>query len=121
MYFQDRVNDLIKRLLKRMEKEVPEYGDFAPLLEFFDNEDERLQKIVGKFGLKLYKMPGDVEPDPKKRYLEAAAYTPCGSYKADVIVGSGHKEEIIALLKSEGFPIKLKMAYERLVYIVEYN
>ncbi len=47
-------------------------------------------------------MPSAIEPDPKKRYLEAAAYTPCGNYKADVIVGSGHKEEILAFLKSEG-------------------
>ncbi len=53
MCFQDRVNDWVSRLLDRVEKEVHEYGDFAPLFDFFDNEDGQLQKIVGKFGLKL--------------------------------------------------------------------
>ncbi len=119
MDFQDQVNDLIARLLARVDKEVPEYGDFAPLLEFFDNLDEGTQKHVSRYGLKLYKMPQDIEPDPKNRYLEAAAYLPGGAYKADLIVGHGHKEDIVALLNNVGFPTKLNRTYGKLLYTVQ--
>ncbi len=113
--FQDEVDALIARMLERVEKEVPEFGDFCPVLEFFGNMDEEMQHIVGKYGLKLYKMPKDIVADPKQRYLEAAAYEPGGCYKADMVVGSGTKEEIIALLKSADFPIELNKTYGELL------
>ncbi len=115
--FQDQVDALIARMLERTEREVPEHGDFCPVLEFFGNMDKETQDVVGKYGLKLYKMPKDVVADPKMRYLEAAAYAPGGGYKADLVVGSGTKEEIIALLKSADFPIELNKTFGKLLDI----
>ena len=81
--FQEQVDDLVERVTEKVEDNriVPEYGDFSPVLEFIPNLDEE-NKTVGKYGLKIYKMPKDVVPDPKKRYIEASAYVPEGDYKA---------------------------------------
>ncbi len=114
--FLDRVEELIAKMLYHLENNVPPYGDFPSFFEFFDNEDDRLRRIVGKFGMKLYKMPNDVQPDKSIRYLEATVYTPCGGYKADSVVGHGRNEDIVTLLKSEDFSAKLVESYERLVY-----
>ena len=115
MTFQDQVNMLITRVLNRIDEGLPLYGDFIPIIEFFENMDEESQDIVGKYGLKLYKMPQSIDQDPKKRYLEAAAYTPNGSYKADMIVGVGYNNDIVRLLNSEDFPTKLNKIYGELL------
>ncbi|MBP3471777.1 MAG: hypothetical protein J6K41_06065 [Paraprevotella sp.] len=113
--FQDLVDALIEKILPRIEQEVPDYGAFYPVLELFDNLDEGTQHVVGKYGLKVYKMPPDIVADPAKRYVEAVAYEPGGNYKATLIVGSGNKTDIIALLLSEDFPEKLNRAFGKLL------
>ena len=117
--FQDLVDALIEKILPRIEQEVPDYGAFNPVLELFDNLDEDMQHVVGKYGLKVYKMPPDIVADPAKRYVEAVAYEPGGNYKATLVVGSGNKADIIALLKSEGFPERLNCAYGELLEMLE--
>ena len=117
------MEELIVETLKKLsdqEQYIPEYGDFAPVMEFFDNPDKNTQKFVGKYGLKIYKMPKDVVPDPKKRYIEAAAYVPSGTYKSDMTVGSGNKEEVLKILKDPEFVKKLKTVYEELGEIFEH-
>ena len=118
--FQEQVDDLVERVTEKVEDNriVPEYGDFSPVLEFIPNLDEE-NKTVGKYGLKIYKMPKDVVPDPKKRYIEASAYVPEGDYKATLVVGSGDKDEIIKQLKAPEFPEKLNRAYGELLEMLE--
>ena len=105
--------DMLKKLSDQ-ERYIAEYGDFAPVMEFFDNPDPRTQEFVGKYGMKIYKMPKDVVPDPKKRYIEAAAYVPSGKYKSTMTVGSGTKEEVLNIIRDPEFPKKLQKAYEKL-------
>ena len=100
--FRDYTDQLILRILKRAESEVPEHGDFVPLFEFFANPDIKCD-IVGKYGLEIFKMPYDVQPDPTMRYLRANAYESTGNYKAGMIVGSGTKTDILTILQSEDF------------------
>jgi hypothetical protein len=66
-------------------------------------------------------MPKDVVEDPKKRYIQAAAYMPAGDYKATLVVGSGDKKEILEKLNSPDFPEKLNDAYAQLLELLEGN
>ncbi len=113
--FQDQVNTLLKVMIEHIEKDVPEYGNFIPILEFFNNLDEETQDIAGKYGLKIYKMPKDIDPDPKMRYLEAAVYEPGGSYKADMVVARGCNADIIAKIQEPEFPYRLNISYGKLL------
>ena len=93
------IEKTVECLLKQVEEHVPDYGDFAPIMEFFPNPVEITREFVGTYGLKVYKMPNDVVPDPRMRYIQAAAYVPSGKYKSTMNVASGTKEEIIAIMQ----------------------
>ena len=109
----ERIVDMLKKLSDQ-ESYVAEYGDFAPVTEFFDNPDPKTQEFVGRYGMKIFKMPKDADPDPKMRYIEAAAYIPSGKYKSDMIVGLGNKEEIFKLIRDSEFAKSLPEVYEKL-------
>ncbi|GEM_PF-1598049 len=117
--FQDRVDEMIAKVFDRTEREVPEYGAFSDVAEYMPNLDPETKTLAGKYGLRIYKMPKSVVEDPKQRYIEAAAYRPAGDYKADVIVGSGHKDEILKILNSDEFPEKLNRTYGELLETLE--
>lgn len=117
--FQEQIGNMLEKLSKNAENYVPEYGDFKPVMEFIPNLDKNTSSTVGKYGLKIYKMPKHIEPDEKLRYVEAAAYMPAGDYKADAIVGSGNKAEILKLLKSEEFAKNLNYTYSELLDTVK--
>ena len=110
---EELITDTLEKL-SAQERYIAEYGDFAPIMEFFDNPDPLTQEFVGTYGMKIYKMPKDVVPDPKKRYIEAAAYVPSGKYKARMNVASGTKEEILKKLKDPEFVKNLKGVYREL-------
>lgn len=112
--FQDYVDDVIQRVIKRVEAEVPDTGDFMPVIEFFTNPSSKTRDDVGRYGLRVYKMRKDIVPDPSKRYVEAAAYDPSGCYKADFVVASGTKDEILAKMVTEEFSMKLCDDYANL-------
>ena len=110
----DEIDKLIEKVLSRVEQEVPSSGYFAPVYDEFCNNDESTKHIAGRFRLKVYKMPADIVPDPEKRYIEASVFDSGGCYKTEMLVGSGNKEEIIALMKTEKFRLKLYGTYIRL-------
>ena len=110
---EEHIAEMLKNLSDQ-ENYIAEYGDFAPVMEFFENPDPKTQEFVGKYGMKIYKMPKDVVPDPKKRYVEAAAYIPSGKYKADMTVGSGTKEEVLKLIRDPEFAKTLPKIYQEL-------
>ena len=111
----DDIDKLAERVLSRIEHEIPQSGYFAPVYENFNNNDEATKHIAGMFRLKVYKMPADIVPDPEKRYIEASVFDNGGCYKAEMLVGSGNKEEIIAIMKIEKFRLKLYDTYIRLL------
>ena len=111
----DEIDKLIEKVLSRVEQEVPSSGYFAPVYDEFCNNDESTKHIAGRFRLKVYKMPADIVPDPEKRYIEASVFDGGGCYKTEMLVGSGNKEEIIALMKTEKFRMKLYDTYIRLL------
>ena len=111
----DEIDKLIEKVLSRVEQEVPSSGYFAPVYDEFCNNDESTKHIAGRFRLKVYKMPADIVPDPEKRYIEASVFDSVGCYKTEMLVGSGNKEEIMAIMKAEKFRMKLYDTYIKLL------
>ena len=111
----DAIDKLVEKVMSRIEQEIPRSGYFAPVYENFYNNDEATKHIAGMFRLKVYKMPADIVPDPEKRYIEASVFDSGGCYKAEMLVGSGKKEEIMAIMKAEKFRMKLYDTYIKLL------
>lgn len=110
----EEIDKLVERVLSRVEHEMPQSGYFAPVYENFRNNDEATKDIAGLFRLSVYKMPAAIVPDPEKRYIEASVFDSGGCYKTEMLVGSGNKESIVALMKTEKFRMKLYDTYIRL-------
>lgn len=117
--FNDYLNVLISRVVDRIEKEMPDEGSFWDIVEMFDNPDEGSTHVVGKYGLRVFKMRPDVVPDPKKRYVEACAYIPSGEYKATLMAGAGTKAEILAIIKDQKYIEQLNNTYAKLLDMLE--
>ena len=89
----DAIDKLVEKVMSRIEQEIPRSGYFAPVYENFYNYNN----------------------DAEKRYIEASVFDSGGCYKTEMLVGSGNKEEIIALMKTEKFRQKLYDTYIRLL------
>ena len=94
-------------------KIIDQIGNAGKAFTF--HNDESTKHIAGRFRLKVYKMPADIVPDPEKRYIEASVFDSVGCYKTEMLVGSGNKEEIITIMKTEKFRMKLYDTYIRLL------
>lgn len=111
----EEIDKLVEKVLSRIESEVPLSGYFAPVYGNFRNNDEATKHIAGLFRLSVYKMPAGIVPDPKKRYIEVSVFDSGGCYKTEMLVGSGNKEEIIAIMKTKKFRMKLYDTYIKLL------
>ncbi len=93
------IKKFVKTLANRAEREVPEYGDFAPVYEQFQNPDKSL--VATDFMLKISKPPKNIANHEKIRNLEVVAYKLPLPYKAERIIATGNKEDILKKLQSE--------------------
>ena len=117
--FQDYVDELVRRTMKRIEEEMPDEGGFSDIFEFFSNPDDGTSDVVGKYGLHVFKMRADIVPDSKRRYVQACAYIPSGEYKATLMAGSGTKAEILALMKEQSYANKLNYTFGELLDMLQ--
>ena len=117
--FQECVDELVRRTIERIKEEMPDEGSFADIFELFKNPDAGTSDIVGKYGLHVFKMRSDVEPDPKKRYVQACGYIPSGEYKATLMAGSGTKAEILSLMKEPAYANKLNYTFGELLDMLQ--
>jgi len=113
--FQDYVDELVRRTMKRIEEEMPDEGGFSDIFELFCNPDDGTSDVVGKYGLHVFKMRADIVPDPKRRYVQACAYIPSSEYKATLMAGSGTKAEILTLMKEQSYANKLNYTFGELL------
>ena len=117
--FQECVDELVRRTMVRIEEKMPDEGGFPDIFELFCNPDAGTSDIVGKYGLHVFKMRSDVEPDPKMRYVQACAYIPSAEYKATLMAGSGTKAEILALMNDPVFANKLNYTFGELLDMLQ--
>ena len=64
-------------------------------------------------------MPDDIVADADMRYMEAAVYDPYRQYKIDMIVISGHSNDIKKALATANFSRKLYDDYAKLLDLWE--
>ena len=100
------IKKMVEDLLKRAEREVPEYGEFKNVSEEFKNPDKTL--FVTDFKLRITKPPKNIEGHETRRYLELAAYNFPSPYVAERVICAGTKDEIIAELKNPDLCAKIK-------------
>ena len=101
----------------RAEREVAEFGDFAPVYEQFANPDKSL--CATDFMLKISKPPKNIEGHEKIRNLEVVAYKLPHPYKAERIIAAGNKEDILKQLKSDEVYSKIESAVKSLSHDLE--
>lgn len=111
---EEHIQKMVKDLLKRAEREVPEYGDFKIVFEEFKNPDKAL--CASDFLLKIVKPHNSIEGHEKLRNLELVAYKLPSPYMAERLLACGSKEEILKNLESEELLKKIKDATESLSY-----
>lgn len=101
---------IIKDLLARAEREVPEYGGFKLVYEEFKNPDKNLHAT--DFMLKISKPQG--ASDEKLRFLEAVAYDLPKPYISERVLASGNKEDILKALQDKELEQKLVETFKTL-------
>ena len=94
---EEAFKKFVKIIRDRAEREVPEYGNFAPVYEQFANPKKELSTT--DFMIKISKPPKSVENNEKIRNLEVVAYKLPAPYKAECIVATGTKEELMQKLQ----------------------
>jgi len=109
---EEHIKTMVRDILARAEREVPEYGDFAPVYEEFKNPLQEL--CATDFMLKITKPPKHIENHEKKRYLEVVAYKLPAPIKATRIIAVGNKEDILSKLKDKETLEKINKAAREL-------
>ena len=98
---EQHVKKMVNDVLVRAEREVPPYGDFAPVFEEFKNSNPALDAT--HFMLKIVKPPKTIEGHETIRNIELTAYKVPTPYKSSVIVETGSKDDIMQKLKNPEF------------------
>lgn len=96
---EQSLKKMVNQILVRAEREVPEYGDFAPVYEEIKNISQSL--CPTDYVLKISKLPKEIKNNETTRVLELVAYKLPAPYKASRAIAYGTKEEILNQLKSE--------------------
>lgn len=103
---------MLNQILVRAEREVPEYGDFAPVYEILKNVDRTL--CPTDFMLRISKLPKGMENSETTRVLELVAYKVPTPYKSVRTLAYGTKEEILNKLKSGEITSEIEMTAKKL-------
>lgn len=109
---EQQVKKIINDVLVRAEREVPPYGDFAPVYEEFKNTNPAYDAT--HFMLKIVKPPKSIEGHETIRNIELTAYKIPSPYKASVVVGTGTKDEVMKKLQSSEFFTEIEESFKNL-------
>lgn len=107
---KQHIEKMIKDVCIRAEREVPEYGDFKMVYEEFKNPDKEL--CATDFMLKIVKP--NLKGYEKVRNLEIVAYKLPLPYKAERVIATGSKEDILKKLKSNDLQAEIEKAVKDL-------
>ena len=85
--------------LKNRDREIPDYGDFSPVEESFENPDKNLPAT--DFAIKIVKPPKNIENHEKLRDIYLIAKKHPLPYQAQRLMAVGEKADILKKLDSE--------------------
>lgn len=105
--FEEKVQNLVNRLLERAEREVPEYGDFRTVFETLKSENKNMRAT--DYALKICKP--NLKNAEKLRGLEAVAYDAKSGYKSEVVLAQGSKADILNSLRQQDLPKQLENTF----------
>lgn len=91
---KDAVDVAIRNLLKRIDDEIPEYGPFKRVYEFFDNTDASTSQYVDRYSIFIYDVPVERGSTQGNRFVEVAAYAKDSPYKATALIAYGNNSKI---------------------------
>lgn len=112
---ESNIENMVKKLFARAEREVPEYGSFKLVYEEFKNTDKNLNAT--DFMLKISKPQG--AENEKLRFLEAVAYDLPKPYISERLIASGNKEDILKALKNDNLKTELAEVFKNLAKKLE--
>ena len=111
------LNEMTKELaekLKNRDREVPEYGDFRIVSEEIENPDKSLPAT--NFVLQISKPSKNIENHEKLRDLKAVAYNLPHPYKAEILLATGSKQDVLKALEDEEILENLPKIFKKLAF-----
>ncbi len=102
---EDIIQDGINKLAQRAEREVVEYGDFAPVVEKFANYNVKDLKI-GVPSIKI--VYADYKGDKSLKRLELDVPSESGKSNANIVMELASKEDILKILSDKGLVERIK-------------
>lgn len=91
------IQTAINKLLQRAEREMPEYGDFAPISEKFENRNENLN--IGEPSIKI--VYANFSKDKTLKRLELEIPSKTGKSSANVAMELADKKAILKALSDK--------------------
>lgn len=116
-FLVEEITELRDTIRCRCEREMPEYGDFAPIVESFDNKDKSIH--AGNIQLKCAKAPNNIENHHKKRYVQVILHDPNNVNYAESILVTGDKYDVMAEISRDKFIENLKLKITELSDILK--
>ena len=110
---QELIHEMMWRMLQRVEKEVPETGDFEMVEEGFENPDPQLG--VQRFWLEVAPPPEGVTGREWIRSLKLVADNREGA-AVEMLLESGPKPTIQDALRSENIEERIVRSVDKLEY-----
>lgn len=104
--FLQQTKEILSALLRRAQEEMPESGDFPPIIEQFTNSDP--QFYCSDVCMVIKNPPSSIDPDETKRYLGLIVKTPSGISNCSCYLASGNKAELLRYLANELFVDELQ-------------
>lgn len=110
---QKLIHAMMQRMLQRVEKEVPETGDFEIVEVGFDNPDPQLG--VRRIWLEVAQPPEGIDGRQCKRCLKIVADNREGA-AVEIMLENGTKRTIIEALQSDKLEERLLSSIKKLDY-----
>lgn len=101
---EDNIKNGINKLVARAEREVAEYGDFAPVVEKLSSCTEGLK--IGEPSLKI--VYANYQKDKTFKRLELDVPSASGKSTATVVMELANKDNILKALSEDGFTDRIK-------------
>ena len=105
---EEKIKKIIENLLKR-DREIAEYGDFAPISETFKNTEKEL--CASDFGIKIFQAPEGIEDRETQRAAQLVAYKYPTPFFAKKMLAFGTKNEILEKLSQKDLYKEIKQTF----------